>query len=127
MTRAQVRERSGAKAKQALARFPGFGRVLNEVDNRTLGDAPDLIQMEAALALFCFRVTLGTEKCVHNHGDSRDGCATHGKRELPIFEQNYQRQDSLYEIPGLAGYPNWAIATRRTNCYGHTGRHSRVF
>src|SRR5205085_2389609 len=102
VTRTQVPERRGAEAKQPPARLLRFRRILEEVLDLALGNPADLIQMETALALFHFRVTLRAEKRVNNHGDGGESGATHGKRESPIGRHGFQRYNSIDEIPGTA-------------------------
>ena len=111
MTRTQVPERRGAEAKQPPARLLRFGRILEEVLDLALGNPADLIQMETALALFHFRVTLRAEKRVNNHGDGGESGATHGKRESPIGRHGFQRYNSIDEIPGTAKNTSHGWAT----------------
>jgi len=65
--------------------------VGNELDDLTLGDAADLIQVQATLALDVFRIFRWTKKCVGNHPDGRLRAApTHRQHEFPIGRHSIQ-------------------------------------
>jgi hypothetical protein len=58
--------------------------VSDKLDHLAFGDAADLIEMQAALALDFFGLFRGAEKGVSDHGDGGKGSATHGQQQFPI-------------------------------------------
>jgi hypothetical protein len=68
--------------------------MLDELDNLAFGDASNLIQVQAPLALGLFGVHGGAYEGIGNHGDGSDCGATEGKREFPIGQKRIQRADS---------------------------------
>ena len=56
--------------------------MLGKLHDLPLGDAADLIQVQAALALDGFRIFRGTRKGVANHDQSSDGHASHDENEI---------------------------------------------
>ena len=56
----------------------------------TFGNATDLIQVQAALALNFFRILRRPKKSVGNHDDGSNGGSTHRQHEFPIRRYGIQ-------------------------------------
>jgi hypothetical protein len=56
----------------------------DELDYLAFGDAADLIQMQAALALDFFGFLGGPKKGISNHGEGGKRGATHGEQQFPV-------------------------------------------
>jgi hypothetical protein len=108
MPRSRIWDWTGSRTKYAFARCLGFRRMLGELHDLALGDAADLIEMEAPFALDVFRGLRRPEESVSDHGQSRDRRATHRNDEFPIREKRFQRRDST-------GCAEWECDTTARN------------
>jgi len=81
--------------------------MLGELHNLALGDTSDLVEMQAALALYGLGSFRGTRKSVpdHRYGDYRG--SRHGQDNIQIKEYEIQRPDSSLKI-----YADIRIGTR---------------
>jgi hypothetical protein len=68
--------------------------MLDEFDNLPFGDASNLIQVQAPLALGLFGIHGGAHEGIGNHGDGSDCGAAESEREFPIGQKRIQRADS---------------------------------
>src|SRR5882724_6739195 len=93
-------ERAGAPAKQTLACFLRFRRVLNKFDHLAFRNSPNLVQMKTALAFRFFRVHRRAEECVSDPGQRGDRGATHGQHQFPVSEQGLQATGSVVSYEG---------------------------
>ena len=70
--------------------------MLGEFDDLAFGDAADLIQVQAALALDVFGSSVRAKKCVGDHGDRGDrGAAPWPAITFPIGEQRSSTSNSI--------------------------------
>jgi hypothetical protein len=60
--------------------------MFDDVDNLTFGDAADLIELKAALALKIFGRFSGTKEGVGDHGDCNDSRSAHAQCHFQIGE-----------------------------------------
>ena len=95
VARARISKRCGALAEKALADFLGFRSVLGQLDDLPFGDAANLIEMQAALALGFIGIDGRTEKSVGDHGERGDRRTPHSQHKLPFSEQCFQRSGSV--------------------------------
>jgi hypothetical protein len=61
----------------------------------TLGDPPDLIQMQAPLSLGFLRILHRAKQVVHEHGNSNHRCSGKHSGNFPISNQYLQRLNSI--------------------------------
>jgi len=72
--------------------------MLGEFHDLALGDTPDVVQMQAALALGNLGTFRGTRKRVADHGYSGYGGGRHGQNNIQVKEYKIQRRDSTLKL-----------------------------
>src|SRR5262249_41734754 len=89
---AKIRQGTSGAAEELFALFARFRRMLGELDDLPLGDAANLIQVQAAPAFDGFRLLLRTKEGISNHGDGGDGSPAHRESHFPIGKELFHER-----------------------------------
>src|SRR5580658_4714454 len=93
--RPQIHDGLGTRTEKLSLHFARLVRMFRQLDDLTLRNSPDLIQVQAPPALHVLGLFRRTKKSIGDHHDRRNGRAGHCQNKFPVCEQSFQLKISI--------------------------------